>query len=180
MNILVLVGSLRAGSANRALAEAAIAHLPQGATATVFDRAADLPHYSEDLDVEGSAPAAAEELRSAIAAADGLLLVTPEYNGTLSSVIKNLIDWASRPYGAAAIKDTPAAVIAASVSSRGAEWARADAVRSLQVAGAAVDEETFGLGPVGEDTFAEGRIADTDADAALRQLVARLGSLVAA
>ena len=176
MNILVLVGSLRAGSANRALAQAAIAHLPEGATATVFDGAADLPHYSEDLDAADAVPAVAQELRAAIAAADGLIFVTPEYNGSLSSVIKNLIDWASRPYGEAAIKDKPATVLAASVSPRGAQWARADAVRTLQVAGAAVDEETFGLGPIGEGTFVDGRLGDEEAEASLRGLVTRLTS----
>nr|WP_257907988.1 NAD(P)H-dependent oxidoreductase [Janibacter limosus] len=116
MNVLVLLGSLREGSTNRALADAAVAHLPEGSTATVFDRGADLPHYSEDLDREGHVPEVATELRDAVAAADGLIVVTPEYNGTLSSVVKNTIDWVSRPRGTAAIDGTPAVVMAASGS----------------------------------------------------------------
>lgn len=173
MNVLVLLGSLRAGSTNRALADAAVAHLPEGCTATIFDRGAELPHYSEDLDLDDQLPEVAAELRAAVAAADGLIVVTPEYNGTLSSVVKNTIDWASRPYGVASITGTPAVVMAASGSPRAAEWARQDAVRSLKIAGAAVVEETFGVGSSFE-AFAEGRLADDEADAALRALVARL------
>lgn len=173
MNVLVLLGSLREGSTNRALADAAVAHLPEGSTATVFDRGADLPHYSEDLDQEGHVPEVATELRDAVAAADGLIVVTPEYNGTLSSVVKNTIDWVSRPRGTAAIDGTPAVVMAASGSPRAAEWARQDAVRTLKIAGAAAVEETFGLGSSYE-AFVDGRLVDEEADASLRALVGRL------
>lgn len=173
MNVLALVGSLRADSTNRALAQAAIAHLPEGSTATIFDRTADLPHYSEDLDAEGRTPAIAEELRAAAAAADALIVVTPEYNGTLSSVVKNAIDWASRPREDACIAGTRTIVLAASGAPYGAEWARKDAVRSLQIAGADVVEETVGIGSSFE-AFADGRLVDEAADASLRQLVERL------
>ena len=178
MHVLVLVGSLRAGSTNRALADAAIAHLPADATAKVFDRTADLPHYSEDLDADGLIPATAEELRAAVAEADGLICVTPEYNGSLSSAMKSAIDWASRPRDAASIAGTPTLVMAASGSARGALWARQDAVRTLKVAGADVFEDTFGLG-TSHEAFAEGRLVDEAADATLRELVTRLTAPVA-
>lgn len=173
MNVLVLVGSLRVGSTNRSLAEAALAHLPEGSTATVFDRGADLPHYSEDLDAEGAVTPLATELREATMAADAIIVVTPEYNGTLSSVVKNQIDWLSRPRGAAAIDGKPAIVMAASGSPNAAQWAREDAVRCLKIAGAAVVEDTFGLG-ASYEAFADGRLVDDEADASLRQLVERL------
>ncbi|NYF98607.1 NAD(P)H-dependent oxidoreductase [Janibacter cremeus] len=173
MNVVTLVGSLRADSTNRQLALNAIDHLPEGSTAPIFDRVAELPHYSEDIDVEGHVPAVAEELRSAITDADALIVVTPEYNGTLSSVMKNAIDWASRPYGMACIKDTPAIVLAASASARAAQWARADAVRTLQVAGARVVEDTLGVGS-SHEAFVEGKLIDPEADATLRTLVCRL------
>lgn len=179
MNVLFLLGSLHDGSTNRTLAEAAAAHLPEGTTATWFNRGADLPHYSEDLDIEGSVPQVATELREAVEAADALVVVTPEYNGTLSSVVKNTIDWASRPREAASIHGTRAIVLAASGAPYGAEWARKDAVRSLQIAGADVVEETFGVGSSFE-AFADGRLVDSDADAALQALIARLGAPVAA
>ena len=178
MHVLVLVGSLRAGSTNRTLADAAIAHLPAGATARVFDRTAELPHYSEDLDADGQVPAIADELRAAVSAADGLICVTPEYNGSLSSVMKNAIDWASRPRDTASIAGTPALVMAASGSPRGALWARQDAVRTLKVAGAEVAEDTFGVGS-SHAAFADGRLIDEGADATLRELVSRLTAPVA-
>ena len=120
LNLLVLVGSLRAGSTNAQLADAAIAHLPAEVDGTIFTRLADLPHYSEDLDHDDTLPEVARDLREAVADADAVLLVSPEYNGSLPGVLKNAVDWVSRPRGAAAIVGKPAAVIGASGSPRGA------------------------------------------------------------
>lgn len=172
MNVLALVGSLRADSLNRRLAEAALDHLPAGVTGTVFEGLADLPHYSQDLDAVPLPPVAAD-LRAAVAGADALIVVTPEYNGSLPSALKNAIDWVSRPRGAAAIAGTPAAVLAASGSPRAARWAREDAVRVLTVAGAVVIEDTVGVGSA-VDAFVDGRLSDGALDAALRGLVTRL------
>lgn len=77
VRILALVGSLRAGSHNRQLAEAAAKHAPEGVEVNIFEGLADIPFYNEDIDVEGSAPEAAGALRTAIAQADGLLLFSP-------------------------------------------------------------------------------------------------------
>lgn len=112
-------------------------------------------------------------------AADALIVVTPEYNGTLSSVVKNSIDWASRPREAASIHGKQAIVLAASGAPYGAEWARKDAVRTLQIAGAQVVEDTFGIG-ASYEAFADGRLVDGDADSQLQALVARLATPVAA
>ena len=175
MNVLVLVGSLRAGSTNRQLADAAIGHLPAGVVGTVFARLAELPHYSEDLDHDDDLPQVARDLREAVADADAVLLVTPEYNGSLSSAVKNAVDWASRPRGAAALAGKPAAVIAASGAPRGAQWAREDGVRVLKVAGADVLEDTVGVGSSFQ-AFGEGRLADETLDAQLRSLMGRLAA----
>ena len=177
MNVLVLVGSLRAGSTNQQLADAAIAHLPSGVDGTVFARLADLPHYSEDLDHDDALPQVARDLREAVADADALLLVTPEYNGSMSSAVKNAVDWASRPRGAAAIVGKPAAVIAATGAPRAAQWAREDGVKVLTVAGADVIEDTVGVGSSFQ-AFAEGRLTDEALDAELRSLVTRLAGRV--
>lgn len=173
MNVLVLVGSLRAASTNRQLADAAIAHLPAGVDGTVFARLAELPHYSEELDHDDELPEVARDLREAVADADALLLVTPEYNGSLPSAVKNAVDWASRPRGASSIAGKPAAVIGASGAPRGAAWAREDGVRVLRVAGADVIEDTVGVGSSFQ-AFDDGRLVDQDLDAELRALVTRL------
>ena len=173
MNILVLVGSLRTGSTNRQLAHAAIGHLPAGVEATVFEHLAELPHYSEERDHDDVLPEVARNLREAVADADALLLVTPEYNGSLSSALKNAVDWVSRPRGAAAIVGKPAAVLGASGSPRGAQWAREDGVRVLRIAGAQVLADTVGVGAAFQ-AFADGRLVDPTLDARLRSLLTRL------
>ncbi|NKX54674.1 NAD(P)H-dependent oxidoreductase [Arthrobacter mobilis] len=141
IQVLALVGSLRNASVNRQLADAAAAAAPEGTEVTIYEGLAEVPFYNEDLDVEGSVPAAAEALREAAKAADAVLLVTPEYNGTTPAVLNNAIDWLSRPYGAGAIKDLPAAVVSASPSPYGAQWANGDARKALGVAGAKVLED---------------------------------------
>lgn len=173
MKILALVGSLRDGSTNRLLAQAALAHLPAGTEGRVWEGLADLPHYSEELDTESVDPAVAA-LRAAVAEADALLVVTPEYNGAMSGVLKNAIDWASRPRGAASLAGKPAAVLAASAAPRNAIWARENAVRVLQVAGASVLPTTFGIASSFQAFDGEGRLVDTGADGELGALVHEL------
>jgi len=141
VKILVLVGSLRSGSTNQQLAEAAVHHAPAGATLTIFEGLTDLPFYNEDIDVEGSVPAAAIAFREALDAADAVLAVTPEYNGTIPAVLKNAIDWASRPYGASSISGKPVAAIGSAFGQFGGVWAQDDARKSFGIAGARVVNE---------------------------------------
>lgn len=157
MNVLTLVGSLREESLNRALADAAAAELPGHVRVTSFDRLADLPFYDERLEAE--LPESVVALRAAIEAADALIIATPEHNGSVSAVIKNAIDWASRPYGAAPISGKPVLAIAATPSPRAAEWARTDLIRILGVAGAAALPESFGHGAAHEGLTDEQRRA---------------------
>jgi NAD(P)H-dependent FMN reductase len=176
--ILALVGSLRAASINRQLAEAAVQTAPEGVDIAIYEGLGDIPFYNEDLDVPGSVPAAAQALRDAVAASDGLLLVTPEYNGTLSAVLKNAIDWASRPYGIGALKDRPAAVVSGSVSPNAAQWAHGDTVKAVGVAGAKVVESAhLHFGTFGQ-RFGEAHPRE-DAEA-LTQLAATVAELVRA
>lgn len=142
MKVLVLLGSTREGSVNKSLAEAALAELPEGAVGTIFEGLADLPFYDDVL--EADLPEAVVRLRAAVAEADALILATPEYNGSVSAVLKNAIDWASRPYGKGSITGKPALVLAASPSPNGAKWAREDLVKILKVAQAVPLEEHFG------------------------------------
>jgi NAD(P)H-dependent FMN reductase len=135
--ILVVVGSLRSDSDNLRLAEAAVKLAPNGISIEIFDGLADVALYNEDLDQPG-AVAAADRLRAEVESADALLLVTPEYNGTMSAALKNAIDWISRPFGAGVITEKPVAVIGASHGQYGGVWAHDDARKSARIAGANV------------------------------------------
>lgn len=175
VNVLVLLGSLRADSDNLRLAQAAIAALPEGVHGRMAAGLESLPFYSEDLDGP-AAPASVRELRATVAEADAILLVTPEYNGSIPAVVKNAIDWASRPRGTAAIAGKPAAVLAASGSPRAAQWAREHAQRVLQVAGADVLDDTVGIGSSRQAFDTAGRLGHDDAQAVqalVHALVAR-------
>lgn len=178
MNVLLLVGSLRRNSTNRLLAEAAVRTLPPGTQATISDLPAALPFYDEDLDVPGAAPAAAEEFRAQVAAADALIVVTPEYNGTMSAVIKNALDWASRPRGEAQIAGKPVLVLAASGAPRDAVWAREAAVRTLTVAGAAPMATTLGIAGSYAAFGPDGALLDPQLQEALQTLTGELAGLV--
>src|ERR1700760_2154647 len=95
VRVLGIAGSLRQGSFNRALLRLAQEMAPAGMTIDNFD-IAPIPHYNEDVRQQGF-PKPVEDLRARIKAADGLLFVTPEYNYSIPGVLKNAIDWASRP-----------------------------------------------------------------------------------
>src|SRR6187200_325033 len=110
IKVLVLLGSLRAASINRQLAELAIESAPDGASLQLFDRLGELPFYNEDIDNDDVAEPV-KALREA--AADAALVVTPEYNGSIPAVLKNAIDWLSRPFGNGALKGKPVAVVGA-------------------------------------------------------------------
>ena len=118
IEILGIAGSLRHGSLNKAALRAAQQLAPPAAVIEIFD-IADLPLYNDDLWTAGSPPARVFELKQAVRAADAILLVTPEYNYSFSGVLKNALDWASRPYGDSAWKGKPVAIMGASGSALG-------------------------------------------------------------
>lgn len=175
VRIVSLVGSLRAGSHNRQLAEAAAKHAPTGVDVELFEGLADVPFYNEDIDVEGSVPAAAARLREVAGGADAFLLFSPEYNGTMPAVLKNAIDWLSRPYGAGAISGKPVAVVGTAFGQYGGVWAQDEARKAAGIAGGAVIEDAKLSIPASLTRFAETHPADdTEVAAALTAVVARL------
>lgn len=111
IEILALCGSLRAGSYNRMLLNHAIEQLGDGYAVTVADLAA-LPLYNEDL--EGTPPAATQTFVGQCQRAQGFLIATPEYNHSISSALKNAIDWASRPAFSTPLAGKPVACFGAS------------------------------------------------------------------
>jgi chromate reductase len=110
-NVAVLVGSLRKDSFNRKMANALIELAPADLKLAIVEIGA-LPHYNADL--EENVPAAWQEFRHRVRAADAVLFVTPEYNRSVPGVLKNAIDVGSRPYGASAWDGMPGAVISVS------------------------------------------------------------------
>src|SRR3954451_2667686 len=114
MRVLGISGSLRHDSHNTRLLRAAGEIAEQhGAEFEVFDGLKAVPPYDEDDDV-GGGPEAVARLRDAIAGADALLFATPEYNSSVPGVLKNAVDWASRPVGESVLRNKPVVVIGAS------------------------------------------------------------------
>jgi chromate reductase len=108
-----IAGSLRRGSYNRSLLRAAVELAPERMTITVFDRLGEVPLYDADVEAQGD-PEAVVALKSAIREADALLIATPEYNYGVPGVLKNAIDWASRPPSGSVLAGKPTALLGAS------------------------------------------------------------------
>ena len=116
VRILGFVGSLRKGSFNKALMRAALELLPDDAVLEVFDLEG-IPPFNQDL--ESQPPQIVKDFKAKIRNADALLIATPEYNYSVPGVLKNAIDWASRPHGDNAFEGKPVAVMSASIGRLG-------------------------------------------------------------
>lgn len=108
-----IAGSLRQGSLNRALLRAAQELAPDGMEIRIFDRMAEIPPFNQDVEAEGD-PEPVLALKRAIGEADALLVATPEYNHGVPGVLKNAIDWASRPPRDSVLAGKPTAILGAS------------------------------------------------------------------
>ena len=136
MRILGISGSLRAGSLNRELLRLTAEELPEGVELVVYDGLAQVPPYDQDLD--DLQPDEVERLKAEIAAADAVLVATPEFNGSIPGQLKNAFDWVSRPLAENPIRSKPVAVIGASTSSFGGIWAQRELKKVLGIMGARV------------------------------------------
>lgn len=163
--VLVLVGSLRASSTNLALAQSLAGFAPDGVEVVLHSGLELLPFYNDDLESLDTVDEHVARLRQAVLDADALLLVTPEYNGSLPAVLANAIDWISRPYNAGAVRGVPSTAIGTSLGRFGGVWAQEIARRALGIAGAAVIDETFLALPGSTKRYAELHPRD-DAEAA--------------
>jgi chromate reductase len=162
LHILGIAGSLRAASYNRGLLRAAAGLLPGGVELETMSLG-EIPLYDADVERQGE-PAAVRELKRRIAAADSLLIATPEYNYSIPGVLKNALDWASRPPQTCALRKMPVGIVGASSGRSGTmrsqlalrqvfvftgsyampqpEFLLAEAAQKCDTAGDLVDEET--------------------------------------
>ncbi|WAL66580.1 NAD(P)H-dependent oxidoreductase [Amycolatopsis cynarae] len=170
MEILGIAGSLRRESFNRKLLEAARYELPDGLAWRTWDQLAEVPPFDEEAE-QGPVPPSVAGLRAAIAAADRVLIATPEYNGSVPGQLKNAIDWASRPYGESVLKGKRIAVIGTSPNSYGAVRAQADLRRVLSVAGADVVDAELPVPDAPRQFDEHGRLLDYELRAGLRKLL---------
>ena len=175
MRVLGISGSLRRDSYNSGLLRAAADLLPSGAELEVFDGLKAIPPYDADDDVS-PAPEAVSALRDAIADADAVLVATPEYNASIPGVLKNALDWASRPHATNPLRGKPAAVVGVSTGMFGAVWAQSDTRKVLSTIGARVLDTELPV-PEGDERFdAQGTLRDPEVEERLGEILAELVS----
>jgi chromate reductase, NAD(P)H dehydrogenase (quinone) len=178
IKIGAIAGSLRAASFARSVLRAASKQLPPNVELTIWVWLESVPPFSEDAE-SGPLPLAVADLRALIERSDALLIATPEYNTSMPGVLKNALDWASRPYGASALQDKPVAAIGTSPLPTGAATALSDLKRVLTATRADVIEADLAIGNVHTRVDAEGRISDPDLAARVDQLLAKVVGRVA-
>jgi chromate reductase, NAD(P)H dehydrogenase (quinone) len=177
MRVLGISGSLRRDSFNHALLREAAERLPAGAELIEFERLREIPPYDADLEAEVT-PDAVAELRQAMREADAVLIATPEYNHSIPGVLKNALDWASRPAGQSALTGTPAAVIGASTGMFGAVWAQAETRKVLGALGGRVAEAELPVSRAAE-IYRDGRLdLPPDQSRQLEEILATLAAEV--
>src|SRR5690242_21413149 len=172
VRILGIAGSLRGASYNRGALRAATTLVPDGATLDVFELDG-IPGFNQDD--EQNPPAKVVELKRRIREADAILIVTPEYNYSVPGVLKNAIDWASRPYGDNAWNGKPAAIMGASIgtiATARAQYHLRQMFVFLNVY--AVMQPEVMIGNAHEKFDAEGNLMDETAKGLIRQLLEKL------
>ncbi len=166
-----IVGSISSTSINRAVFDAVRRNAPDGVEITEIP-IADLPFYSPDHDA--AYPQVALDFKAAIEGVDAVVVSTPTYNDSFSGVVKNAVDWASRPWGQHSFNSKPTAVFGASISPHGGSRG-ADALGAVLAFGEAKVLETTFTVQVTDATFdADGDFADAETRTAVRDLLTQL------
>ena len=178
MHILAISGSVRQGSYNTALLRAAADLLPPGVTVSLYDHLEQIPAFNEDE--ESQKPEAVERFWDAVDEADGVLIAAPEYNHSISGVLKNSLDWLSRPLMDSPLRNKPAAVIGASTSMFGGVWSQAETRKVLSAIGARVLDRELPIPQADEQFDEDGKLIDKDLERELSDLVLALVQAVEA
>lgn len=176
MRILGISGSLRRDSYNTQLLRAAGELAPGDLDVELYDGLAAIPPYDSDEEALGT-PLSVADLKRRIAAADVVLIATPEYNSSIPGQLKNALDWVSRPIKESPFRGKPTAVIGASTSAYGGVWAQAELRKVLGILGARVVEGEVAVPNAAEHFDVEGRLVHEETREQLAQL---LDDLVAA
>ena len=170
MRILGISGSLRRESYNTKLLKAAAELTLDDVELEIWDGLKAVPPYDEDDDRD-PAPAGVSQLREAIAGADAVLFATPEYNSSIPGLLKNAIDWASRPFATNVLRNRPVAVVGASTGMFGAVWAQAELRKVLASTGARVVEGELPVSRAPTRFDDDGRLVDDDLRAKLAEIL---------
>jgi chromate reductase len=177
MRVLGISGSLRRESHNTRLLLLAGRLMPPGAELELYEDLKAIPPYDADDDTD-PAPGAVADLRAAIDRADAILIATPEYNGSMSGVLKNALDWASRPVGESVLRNKPVAVVGATTGMFGAVWAQAETRKVLSTIGARVIDREVPVPRVHYAWEPEGRL-EAELEAEIGGVLVELVSEVA-
>jgi len=178
--VLALAGSLRRGSLNRRLLEAAVELAPPGIELVVYDALAEVPLFDEDLEqATDGGPEGVRRLRAAIAGADAVVIATPEYNQSIPGVLKNALDWLSRGPGVPVLEGKPVAVVGVTAGRWGTRLAQA-ALRQVLFAMEArvLPAPNLYLANGGAIFDADGRLTDPSTTATLGAILERLASFI--
>lgn len=166
IKVLGIAGSLRRASFNRGLIRAAAESAPAGVTVEIFELA-DIPMYNQDVEDDGE-PGAVVALKRAIALSDALLVATPEYNHGMPGILKNAIDWASRPRMTSPLRDRSVGVIGASTGRGSTARAQAQLREAFIFTGACVMPlPELLVGGAGADFDDDGNLTDPEVRALL-------------
>jgi chromate reductase len=170
--ILAFAGSLRKGSYNKALVRAAVEVAPENVLIEVFDLEG-IPPFNQDL--ENTPPQKVIDFKEKIRSADALLIATPEYNYSMPGVLKNVLDWASRPYGQNAVSGKPVAIISASTGKFGGARAQYHLRQSFVMLNMyPFNQPEVMLAAAAENVDANGRLTNEMTRTLIRQLIEAL------
>jgi chromate reductase len=173
MRVLAISGSLRADSNSTALLRALREEAPEGVEVELWHGLKDIPPYDADDDVVPG-PATVDALRELIREVDAVFFATPEYNSSVPGVLKNALDWASRPMATNAFRNKPVAVIGSSAGAFGGVWAAAELRKVLGAMGARVTDAEMAVGHAHEKLGDDGRLDDDDVRQGLREALGTL------
>jgi chromate reductase, NAD(P)H dehydrogenase (quinone) len=173
LEVAAIAGSLRAASWARTLLRATAKQLPPNINLTIWDCLEAVPPFNEDAE-SGAVPTAVSDLRRLIDRSDAVFIATPEYNTSIPGVLKNALDWASRPFGKSVLRNKPVAAVGTSPLPTGGASALSDLRRVLTGIGAEVVEAELAVAHVHTRIDAGDAISDPELAAQFKQLILKV------